>query len=187
MLRKMFVLVLMICVSGLVFAGGGQAAPGSSGGGASSQPAPSAEAEKIGSSLIGKLEGPEFILDPARFPRSFNEAPALTAEVRAGRLPELSKRLPEASELLVVKPLHEIGKYGGNWRRAFTGPADHENGNRICANDKPLTFDYTGTKIMPCLLKSWEVTNGGKTIVVNLRKGARWSDGQPFTADDFVF
>jgi peptide/nickel transport system substrate-binding protein len=141
----------------------------------------------MGSSLIGKLEGPEFILDPARFPKSFNEAPILTTEVRAGRLPELSKRLPEASELLVVKPLHEVGKYGGNWRRAFTGPADHENGNRICANDKPLTFDYTGTKIMPCLLKSWEVTNGGRTIVVNLRKGARWSDGQPFTADDFVF
>ena len=32
---------------------------------------------------------------------------------------------------MVVKPLKEIGKYGGNWRRAFTGPGDYENGNRI--------------------------------------------------------
>jgi peptide/nickel transport system substrate-binding protein len=186
MLKKMSVLILTVWASGWAFAGGGQAAPGSSGGGAS-QPAPSAETERIGSSLIGKLEGPEFILDPAQFPGSFNEAPAFAAEVRAGRIPELSKRLPEASELLVVKPLHEVGKYGGNWRRAFTGPADHENGNRINASDKPLTFDYTGTEIMPCLAKGWEVTDGGKTIILHLRKGARWSDGQPFTADDFVF
>src|SRR5215216_5157656 len=82
--------------------------------------------EKIGSSLIGKLEGPEIILDAKTFPKSFKEAPTLAEQVKAGKLPSLDKRLPEPSQLFVVKPLREIGKYGGNWRRAFTGPADYE-------------------------------------------------------------
>src|SRR3954452_17746483 len=102
------------------------------------QPAPAAAPAKIGSSLIGKLEGPEIILDAKAYPKSFKEAPTLTEQVKAGKLPALDKRLPEPSQLFVVKPLREIGKYGGNWRRAFTGPADYENGGRIVSLDKIL-------------------------------------------------
>ena len=42
---------------------------------------------KIGSSLIGKLEGPEIILDAKAFPKTFKEAPTLDAQVKAGKLP----------------------------------------------------------------------------------------------------
>ena len=45
---------------------------------------------------------------------------------------------------MVVKPVHTIGKYGGTWRRGFTGPGDGENGNRIVSTDKILFWDYTG-------------------------------------------
>ena len=107
--------------------------------------------------------------------------------MKGGKLPPVAKRLPEPSQLFVVKPLHEIGKYGGNWRRAFTGPADHENGNRINSLDKILTFDYTGAKIIPSLARDWKVSDDGKTTTIFLRKGARWSDGTPFTANDFMF
>jgi hypothetical protein len=41
------------------------------------QPAPAAAPAKIGSSLIGKLEGPEIILDAKTFPKTFKEAPIL--------------------------------------------------------------------------------------------------------------
>ena len=146
-----------------------------------------AAAPKIGSSLIGKLEGPEIILDAKAFPKTFHEAPGLAEQVKAGKLPAVDKRLPEPSQLLVVKPLKEIGKYGGNWRRAFTGPADYENGDRIVSSDKILTFDYTGTKIIPSLARDWKVSDDGKTTTIYLRKGARWSDGTPFTANDFMF
>jgi peptide/nickel transport system substrate-binding protein len=107
--------------------------------------------------------------------------------VKAGKLPPVDKRLPDQSQLFVVKPLNEIGKYGGNWRRAFTGPADHENGNRINSADKILTFDYTGNKIIPSLARDWKVSDDGRTTTIYLRKGAKWSDGKPFTADDFIF
>ena len=145
------------------------------------------EAGGGGSSLIGKLEGPTFIRDVSQFPKSFKEAPVLAEQVKAGKLPEVAKRLPEPSDLLVIKPLREVGKYGGNWRRAFTGPADHENGNRINNSDKILTFDYTGIKIQPALAKDWKVSDDGKTTTIYLRKGIKWSDGTPMTADDFLF
>jgi peptide/nickel transport system substrate-binding protein len=144
-------------------------------------------APKIGASLIGKLEGPEIVRDAKAFPKTFKEAPALAEQVKAGKLPAVDKRLPEPSQLFVVKPLREVGKYGGNWRRAFTGPADHENGNRINSADKILTFDYTGTKIGPSLARDWKVSDDGKTTTIYLRKGAKWSDGTPFTANDFIF
>jgi len=140
---------------------------------------------KLGAQLIGKLEGPSLVLDPAKWPKKFGEAPMLAELVRAGKLPPVGQRVPE--EPMVIKPLHSIGKYGGTWRRAFTGPADYDNGNRIVATDKILFWDYTGTKIMPCVARDWKMSDDGRIIAILLRKGHRWSDGQAFTADDFVF
>jgi peptide/nickel transport system substrate-binding protein len=155
--------------------------------GPGSATAQQASPPKLGASLIGKLEGPTIVLDVKTYPSKVSEAPMLAEQVKAGKLPAVDKRLPESSQLFVIKPLREIGKYGGNWRRAFTGPADHENGNRINSADKILTFDYTGTKIMPSLARDWKVSDDGKTTTIYLRKGARWSDGTPFTANDFMF
>ena len=149
--------------------------------------APTKAAAKLGDTLIGKLEGPTVVRDAAAYPKKFGEAPMFADLVKAGKLPELAKRLPDPAEVMVIKPLKETGKYGGNWRRAFTGPGDHENGNRINSSDKPLFFDYTGNKIMPSLAKDWKVSEDGKTVTLILRKGAKWSDGTPFTADAFVF
>jgi len=149
--------------------------------------AQAAASPPLGASLIGKLEGPTIITDVKDYPKTFKEAPTLDAQVKAGKLPPVEKRLPDESQLLVIKPLREIGKYGGNWRRAFTGPADHENANRINSADKILTFDYTGTKIVPSLARDWKVSDDGKTTTIYLRKGAKWSDGKPLTADDFMF
>ena len=143
--------------------------------------------EKLGAQYIGKLEGPEIIRDVARFPKQFSEAPMLADLVKAGKLPPVAQRLPEPADLMVVKPLKEIGKYGGRWRRGFTGPADNENGNRIVSTDKILMFDYTGNKVAPSLAKDWRLSDDGRICTIFLRKGLKWSDGQPFTADDFLF
>ena len=74
------------------------------------------------STLIGKLEGPEVVPDPAKFPKTFKEAPMLADLVKAGKLPPVAERVGQ--DPLVIKPVHEIGKYGGTWRRGFTGPAE---------------------------------------------------------------
>jgi ABC-type transport system substrate-binding protein len=138
------------------------------------------------SALIGKLEGPEVVTDPAKQPRQFKEAPQLAELVKAGKLPPVAERVGQ--DPLVIKPLHEIGKYGGTWRGGFTGPADFWNGYRCCSGPDHLLFwDYTGDKVTPNIAKGYEMQDGGRTLVLHLRRGMKWSDGKPFTADDFVF
>ena len=148
-------------------------------------PGAAAQTTKLGASLIGKLEGAEVITDPARFPKTFKEAPALAELVKAGKLPPVQERI--GRDPLVVKPLREIGKYGGTWRRGFTGPFDTSNGHRAAQNDKLLYWDYTGTRIVPNIARDWKVSPDGKVTTLWLRRAMRWSDGAPFTADDFVF
>lgn len=143
------------------------------------------KAPSLGSQYIGKLEGYEVITDPSKIPAKFNEAPMLAELVKAGKLPPVEQRLP--AEPCVTKPVHEIGKYGGTWRRGFTGPGDGENGNRLSAVDKWLFWDYTGTKVIPSLAKAWKLSEDGKTTTIILRKGLKWSDGHPMTADDCMF
>lgn len=137
------------------------------------------------SGLVGELEGPTLIDDPARRPTQFKEAPMLAEQVRAGRLPPVDQRLPQ--DVMVIQPIRSVGKYGGTWRRGFIGPSDSENGNRIMSGDKPFFFDKTGTEIAPCLCRGYEVSEDGKRTTVFLRRGMRWSDGTPHTADDWVF
>ena len=72
------------------------------------------------SGLVGEIQGPTMITDPAKWPKKFAEAPMLAELVKAGKLPPVEQRVP--AEPLVWQPLNEIGKYGGTWRRAFTGP-----------------------------------------------------------------
>jgi peptide/nickel transport system substrate-binding protein len=124
----------------------------------------SAQGAKLGAHLIGKLEGPEVITDPAQFPKRFNEAPQLAELVKAGKLPPVEQRIGQ--DPLVIKPLREIGKYGGTWRRGFTGPFDYSNGNRVAQNDKLLFFDYTGTKIVPNIARGWEVSPDGRVTTI---------------------
>src|ERR1700693_3975135 len=71
------------------------------------------------SGLIGKLEGPEVVTDPAKQPKTFKEAPQLAELVKAGKLPPVSERIGQVP--LVIKPLQSIGKYGGVSGGGFTG------------------------------------------------------------------
>jgi peptide/nickel transport system substrate-binding protein len=57
-----------------------------------------------------------------------------------------------------------------------------------------LTFLYEGLirengqgEIQPALARSWDIYEDQKRIIFTLRKGLKWSDGQPLTADDVVF
>lgn len=43
------------------------------------------------------------------------------------------------------------------------------------------------TAIMPDVARTWEVSEDGRALTFYLRKEARWSDGTPVTAEDFVY
>ena len=115
---------------------------------------------------------------------TYKEAPALAELVKAGKLPPVAERLP--AEPLVVPVVEKIGQYGGTIRRGFIGPSDANNYIRIAA-DSLVWWSIDGSKIEPKLIKSWSPSADFKTWTLNMRKGAKWSDGSPFTADDILF
>lgn len=50
-----------------------------------------------------------------------------------------------------------------------------------------LTIDPVTQEIIPALARSWELSADKKSVTLHLRRGVRWSDGHPFTADDVIF
>ncbi|HWX43060.1 MAG TPA: ABC transporter substrate-binding protein [Blastocatellia bacterium] len=92
----------------------------------------------------------------------------------------------------------EPGNYGGTLVMAV--PASPTSFNPITATDpstvraiegpiyKALTdYDNKEQKEVPGLARSWESTPDGLQWTFNLRRGVRWSDGEPFNADDVLF
>ncbi|MBV9251303.1 MAG: ABC transporter substrate-binding protein [Acetobacteraceae bacterium] len=114
----------------------------------------------------------------------YKEAPALAELVKAGKLPPVENRLPE--QPLVVPVVEKVGEYGGVWRRAFLGPADANNYIRV-VYDALFRFSPDGAKIEPKLAAGAQASPDYKGWTLSLRKGARWSDGAAFTADDILF
>jgi peptide/nickel transport system substrate-binding protein len=114
----------------------------------------------------------------------YKEAPALAELVKAGKLPPVDKRLPENP--LVVPVVEKTGEYGGVWRRAFLGPADYNNYVRVVF-DALFRFSPDGAKIEPKIAESADPSADFKVWTLKLRKGSKWSDGQPFGADDILF
>jgi peptide/nickel transport system substrate-binding protein len=115
----------------------------------------------------------------------FNEAPQLAELVKQGKLPPVEKRLPK--EPLVIVPLERIGEYGGTWRSTLLGRADASAIWRIVAYEPLIRWSPDFSKILPNIAERWTVTNGGKVFTFYLRQGIKWSDGEPFTADDIMF
>ncbi len=114
----------------------------------------------------------------------YKESPLLTEQVKAGKLPPVDARLPE--QPLVVPVIDKIGEYGGVLRRAFLGPADANNYVRVVF-DALFRFGPDGATIEPKIAAGAEPSADYKVWTVKLRKGSRWSDGEPFTADDIMF
>jgi len=112
----------------------------------------------------------------------FSEAPMLTELVKQRKLPSLEKRLPE--EPAVIEPLEEVGQYGGKMRIAFTGAGE---ASEVLIQGLLTAEMYRLGKPIPNIVKDFKVSKDQKVFTFYLRKGLRWSDGNPFTADDILF
>jgi peptide/nickel transport system substrate-binding protein len=115
---------------------------------------------------------------------TYSEAPTLADQVKAGKLPSVDKRLPEKP--MIVKGL-TVGKYGGNWRMGSRGGGDGALFTRIFAYEQLVRWNPEWTGIIPNIAEKYEVNKDATEFTFYLRKGMKWSDGQPFTADDILF
>ena len=115
----------------------------------------------------------------------YSEAPILADQVKAGKLPEVTKRLPDNP--LVVTNGAEIGTYGGTWRMGLRGGTDDASFIRMFAYEPLLRWSVNWDKVEPGIAEKWSVSADAKEYTITLRKGLKWSDGAPFTADDIMF
>lgn len=115
---------------------------------------------------------------------AINEAPMLHEKVMAGELPPLDERIP--AEPLVIEPFNEIGTYGGTWHRFDTAT----NGNHVTMamyGYSPVHWVKDGLDKRPGLAKGWDFNDDKTEYHLYFREGTRWSDGEPFTVDDFLY
>ena len=112
----------------------------------------------------------------------FHQSPVLDEKVKSGKLPPVEKRLPDDPP--VVEP-YEIGQYGGTaivFTRHEFGEAD-----MLSPAAHMLIMDPELKEVFPWYAKGWEFKDDGKTFILHFRKGMKWSDGEPFGPDDFLF
>jgi peptide/nickel transport system substrate-binding protein len=114
----------------------------------------------------------------------FSEAPALAEQVKAGTLPPLDQRLPENPLVVEAK---EVGVYGGTWRLGTKGGGDDAGFTRIFGYDQLLSWTSDWSGYTPNLAEKIDVNADATEYTIHLRQGVKWSDGEPFGADDIVF
>jgi peptide/nickel transport system substrate-binding protein len=124
---------------------------------------------------------------PASFAQdmTYHQAPMLDAMVADGTLPPVEERLP--STPLVVTPLESVGQYGGTWHMGTRGGGDEVIYVRTVGYHNLVRWNTAWTEVVPDVAESFEVNDEGTVFTFHLREGMKWSDGEPYTADDILF
>jgi peptide/nickel transport system substrate-binding protein len=120
---------------------------------------------------------------------TFQENPAisdLNGRIRGNpAAPSLADRLP--SEPLVVTPYDEIGRYGGVFN-ALSNASEAGTSDLLSTRHVNLVrYSDDLATIVPNVAKGWEWNDDYTQLTFFLRKGHKWSDGAPFTAEDVAF
>jgi peptide/nickel transport system substrate-binding protein len=132
--------------------------------------------------MVGLIWTPVFAADPLP---PLQETPALVDKVKSGALPPIAKRIPE--QPWVIKRFAGSdgpGKQGGQLNMLVAGVRDSRL-MTVYSYTRLIVYDDK-FKLHPDILESYEVKEG-REFTLKLRAGHKWSDGQPFTTDDFRF
>ncbi|GLS38131.1 periplasmic alpha-galactoside-binding protein [Mesorhizobium tianshanense] len=124
--------------------------------------------------------------------------------VKTGKLPPLAERLPKEPMVFNTGNMPDgTGVYGDTMRHVIGGRPEGWNysagqtqgwGGIDIAMFECLTrtaplfqVDAKDVEPLPNLAKGWEWSQDGHTLTMKLIEGAKWSDGDPFDADDVMF
>jgi ABC-type dipeptide/oligopeptide/nickel transport system permease component/ABC-type transport system substrate-binding protein len=112
------------------------------------------------------------------------EAPVLAEMVKAGQLPPVAQRVgPEP----VVMDGGEIGRYGGTYLRTATSDGDVFIVEYRLGYSGLFRWSPLGQPVVPHLATRMDESPDKREFIVHLRKGVRWSDGHPYSADDIMY
>lgn len=121
----------------------------------------------------------------ARAAAPLREPEFLKEKLAEGKLPPMAERLPKVPRVVNLAAMgRKPGQYGGSARTIIGGQKDIRlmtiNGYaRLVGVDEHLLLQAD-------ILERFEQTEN-RVYTFRLREGHRWSDGHPFTVDDFVY
>jgi peptide/nickel transport system substrate-binding protein len=112
------------------------------------------------------------------------EPPLLADAVKSGKLPPMAERVPSEPLAMGFDGPRGVGRYGGDLRMLMSRDRDIRmmvvyGYARLVGYDEQLRF-------VPDICASYE-NIGDREFTFRLRPGHRWSDGTPFTSDDFRY
>jgi peptide/nickel transport system substrate-binding protein len=123
--------------------------------------------------------------------------------VKAGKLPPVKERLPEKPLVVDVSSVEGAGEYGGVLRHVSGARPQGWNwmaGNIMawggveeivsqCLVRLGPVWMLSSKKVepLPQLATSWDWSDDGRQLTMHLIRGAKWSDGDPFDAEDVMF
>jgi peptide/nickel transport system substrate-binding protein len=112
------------------------------------------------------------------------EVPFLEPMVTKGELAPVAERLPKNPRVVELGEGQELGKYGGRLHTLIANPSDVKlmfvyGYARLVGHSPDLQLEAD-------ILESFDVMEGRK-FTLKLRQGHKWSDGAPFTSEDFRY
>jgi len=113
------------------------------------------------------------------------DAPIFEADLAAGALPAMADRVPRNPRIIDLPGMgRETGRHGGTARMLVSGQRDVRlipinSYSRLVGYDDKLS-------IQSDVLASFEAEED-RVYTLHLREGHRWSDGSPFTVEDFRY
>ena len=113
----------------------------------------------------------------------YKEAPMLSDLVAAGKLPPVEDRI--SADPSITEPIEKVGVYGGTLHLATDGPGMYDI--RMYFTDPPIKWKADLTGYEPGLAAGYDWSDDGKVFTLHLRKGLKWSDGEPYTSADWKF
>ncbi|MDH3231881.1 MAG: ABC transporter substrate-binding protein [Alphaproteobacteria bacterium] len=113
------------------------------------------------------------------------ETPYFGHSVGSGALPPVARRVPETPR--IYNPdgkRYTLGRHGGTLRILMARPRDTRL-MVVYGYGRLVKYDEK-YELIPDLLERYTVEDG-RIFTFHLRKGHRWSDGHPFTTEDFRY
>ncbi|MDF1793478.1 MAG: ABC transporter substrate-binding protein [Thalassobaculaceae bacterium] len=114
------------------------------------------------------------------------EPPILAEQVKSGSLPEMAERIPIDPLVVDLKGLgRELGTYGGTLHMVM-GSAKDARQMVVYGYARLVGYDPETMELRPDLAKD-VIVEDNRSFTFVLREGHRWSDGAPFTTEDFRY
>ena len=135
----------------------------------------------------------------------YKEEAWVTELVNQGKLPPVKDRLPKEPRVILTSGMADgVGNYGdvgrffsacptAGWNimagttAGWFGIEHYSFHYQALVDTGPLWRADQDVDPFPLVAKSWEWSDDGTQLTMHLIEGAKWSDGEPFTADDVIF